>query len=163
MCRKHTSVDRSRDSLGMFFAGITKTQAHVCSLHVSSPKARWHRHFVTHRWKQTALLAVLSQQWREKLVHTHTHTIFIYSLILIIMCKKHDTISTLSFCASCQETLLVKSLLYQKQRWVHWESAVERKFTNPRPFGGERAGEEENEIFFGWLIIDWVLEWMSSK
>lgn len=89
MCRKHTSVDRSRDSLGMFFAGITKTQAHVCSLHVSSPKARWHRHFVTHRWKQTALLAVLSQQWREKLVHTHTHTQFSFTVSFSSSCVKN--------------------------------------------------------------------------
>lgn len=39
---------------------------------------------------------------------------------------------------------------------------MERKFRNPRPSGGrksrEEAGEEENEIFLGWLIIDWVLE-----
>lgn len=90
-----------RDCFFFFLARITKTQAHVCSLHVSSRRTRWHRHFVTHCWKQTALLAGHAQQWREKLEllemvhsflsHTHTHTIFIYSVILIIMCRKHDT------------------------------------------------------------------------
>lgn len=75
------------------FAGITRIPEHACSLHVASRRTHWHRHFVTRRWEQTALLAALSQQWREKVellgvfrgtTHTYTHTyaILIYTLFV---------------------------------------------------------------------------------